>query len=152
LVNVNFSPSREGLGIVEVWGRALRVHVALIILFAVFFRADVAFGVDPAPVGGDSVSTKHVPVSDSSTVHSGSRKCCDPTKAFVLSLILPGGGDFYAGNRARGFEAIVTDVILVTALTTSGASPVGIAWFIVGVHVVEGLFARQSCRDTCSSD
>ena len=71
---------------------------------------------------------------------------CSPTTAFILGALLPGGGQFYLGDIGGGVESIVTDVILAAALASGGTGVAGTIMFIETVHVIEGLFAAQSCR------
>ncbi len=71
---------------------------------------------------------------------------CNPTAAFLFALPLPGGGQFYLGDVAGGVEAVATDLLLVGALISGGASLGGIVSFVATAHVIEGLFAAQECR------
>ncbi len=82
-----------------------------------------------------------VPSADSSGVSS-----CNARTAFALGLAVPGGGQFYLGDRAEGIQAVVTDVILFEALRRNDATISGVVFFIGAVHVVEALFAARECR------
>ena len=74
------------------------------------------------------------------------RRDWSPTRAFLLGVVVPGGGQFYLRDWSGGVQAIVTDVVLFEALRRSGSTWGSIGFFIGAVHVVEGLFAAQECR------
>jgi len=74
------------------------------------------------------------------------RRDWSPTRAFLLGVVVTGGGQFYLRDWSGGIQAIVTDVALFEALRRSGSTWGSIGFFIGAVHVVEGLFAAQECR------
>lgn len=80
------------------------------------------------------------PYADSSRVSP-----CNARTAFALGLVVPGGGQFYLGDRAGGIQAVITDVILFEALRRNDATISGVVFFIGAVHVVEALFATREC-------
>lgn len=85
--------------------------------------------------------------ADSSTsAHQVVSSQCSPWKACAFGVVIPGGGQFYLGDVSGGIQAVATDLILFAALRRSGATGQGIAYFLVPVHIIEGLFAAQACR------
>ena len=86
-----------------------------------------------------------VPHAEPNADSSRTRPCSART-AFALGLVVPGGGQFYLGDRAEGIQAVITDVILFEALRRNDATISGVVFFIGAVHVVEALFAARECR------
>lgn len=84
--------------------------------------------------------------SDSTKTAAKPVRYYSPRTAFTLSLVIPGGGEFYLGNWSRAAQAIATDVILFEALRRSDSTAGTIALFIGSVHVVQGLFAAYEAR------
>jgi len=71
----------------------------------------------------------------------------NPWVALGLGIVIPGGGQFYLGDWSGGIQAVVTDLILFEALRRSETSARGMIFFLGSVHLVEGLFAAQACRE-----
>jgi len=102
------------------------------------FRARILFAV--VAVFAACVVPHAEPYADSSRISP-----CNARTAFALGLVVPGGGQFYLGDRAGGIQAVITDVILFEALRRNDATISGVVFFIGAVHVVEALFATREC-------
>lgn len=84
--------------------------------------------------------------SGAATADSSEAGRCNGRTAFLLGLVVPGGGQFYVGDRAGGIQAVITDAILIEALRRNDATVSGMFFFVGAVHVVEALFAARECR------
>ncbi len=127
-----------------------RIHIddfavgVFVVVCAVVVFADLARAVDE-PMPADTVSV--VDGYDvASGVHTARSRSCSPKTAFILGVIVPGGGQFYLRDWSGGIQAVVSDVVLVEAMRRSDATIGSMAFFIGAVHVVEGLYAAYECR------
>jgi len=117
----------------------LFVFACAVVVFADLARAE------NVPMPADTVSV----VDGSgvaSGVHTARSRPCSPKTAFILGVIVPGGGQFYLRDWSGGIQAVVSDVVLVEAMRRSDATVGSMAFFIGAVHVVEGLYAAYECR------
>jgi hypothetical protein len=127
-----------------------RLHIdrfavaVFVFVCAIVGFTDLARAVDE-PMPADTVSV--VDGSDTaSDIHAVPYRSCSPRTAFMLGVLVPGGGQFYLHDWSGGIQAVVSDVIIVEAMRRSDATTGSIVFFISAVHVVEGLYAAYECR------
>jgi hypothetical protein len=101
--------------------------------------------VQPHPLTLETVPDTLLPTSPASGTSVPIELSCSPTAALGLGLLLPGGGQFYAGQFLGGAQAVVSEGLLAWVLYRSGSSTGSLLSFIVTKRLIEGLFARRAC-------